>query len=272
MEITKMNDNPIKSFTKVRLKIVIIICYFSCTAVLFSQNISTDFISITTNNSYRINKMYLDGNFSPIGWSHDGFFAYAEYARKTTNDYGAIIVNKSAVYIMNTITDEIVEKIYNYTEIVGNNISYTDESSKDISFEEFWQKEEYKVTALLQKYNIVSFPDVELKNINELRNVFRVSVYLVESNWIKDPNINMWANYSYRWNICATKEGKTKIIGIIGSAWSLDEICGYYKSPFEDRIVVYTKAGFDEQNSIGALQPGLNLYQFIGCHLIKGFN
>lgn len=242
-----------------------------CAKLSYSHDMSNDFTRITTNNDYPINRMYLDGNFSPIGWSKDGFFAYAEYAKETTNDYGAIISNKSAVYIMNTITDKIVGEISNYTERVGKSLTYTDEYLKDVSFEKFWREEQSHITSLLREYNIVSFPDMELQEIDTLMDLFGVDIYLVKTAWQNNPNINIWVHSNYKWNICAARNGKTKILGSTGSAWSLDEICGYYKSPFENRIVVYVKESFDEENSIGMLQPGLNLYKFIGCHLTIGF-
>ncbi|GHV58483.1 hypothetical protein AGMMS49579_26080 [Spirochaetia bacterium] len=97
-------------------------------------------IKITTNKDYHINKMYLDGNFSPIGWSKDGYFAYAEYFEGKPGYCGKGARDEiAAVYIMNTVTDEIIEKVTN----------------KDISFEEFWQLEEYKITVMLK--NIILY-------------------------------------------------------------------------------------------------------------------
>jgi hypothetical protein len=74
---------------------------------VYSQTISENVIKIITNKNYQINKMYLDGNLSPIGWSKDGYFAYAEYAietlRENQNEIQCTIKSMSTVYIMNTI-------------------------------------------------------------------------------------------------------------------------------------------------------------------------
>lgn len=244
------------------LKIIVILFYFF--GISYSQDRSNNFVSITSNSDYPINRMYLDGSFSPIGWSKNGFFAYAEYAEYTTDDVGAVIENKSAVYIMNTITDEIVAELSNYTRHIGVHITHKYADLKNVSFEEFWFAKQHEITSLLKHYNIISFPDMELRAISTLIDLHGVEVYLVETDWRK-ADINVYVNYNFKWNIYAARNGRKKIIGTIGSAWSVDEILGYYMSPFENRIVVYLKASFPER--MGMLGPDINLYKFIGCHL-----
>jgi hypothetical protein len=221
--------------------------------------------------------MYLDGNLIPIGWSKDGFFAYAEYAEYTRGSTGIDKINRSAVCIMNTITDEIVEEIVNETWLMYN-IKYTDEALKDISFEEFWQIKENDITSLLKKYNIVSCPDMELSNIDRLKELYGISVYLEDScyDWKEDPlnedHDPYWSNifspYYYSYNLVANRKEKTKIIGKVGTVFTTGEIIGYYKSPFENRIIVYIKSRMDESSPA---YIDSSFYKYIGCHLIVGF-
>ncbi|GHU25866.1 hypothetical protein FACS1894172_14760 [Spirochaetia bacterium] len=204
-----------------------------------------DVIKITTNKDYHINKMYLDGNFSPIGWSKDGYFAYAEYFEGKPGSCGKGARDEiSAVYIMNTVTDEIIEKVTN----------------KDISFEEFWQLEEYKITAMLKKHNIISLPNIELKNIELLEEIYGIRVYFT----FNDPEDNYWSAYD---SLIVEKNEKSKEIAELYTAWSVREIIGYYKNPFEDRIVIYVL-----QTSSEGPAEGLTFYYFFGCHLNIGFN
>jgi hypothetical protein len=61
------------------------------------------------------------------------------------------------------------------------------------------------------------------------------------------------------------QENKTKIISR-GPTWlHSDNVLGYYKSPFENRIVFYIR--LDETVRAHTSRQ----YEFIGCHLMAGF-
>jgi hypothetical protein len=144
------------SMEELMKKITFVIVFLNISVYIFSQN-NTSFkygnvfsIFIANDNyitiddpEYRIEKMYLDGNISPIGWSRNGHFAYAQVLDKYGyyNDYPV-----SQVVIFNIIDDEIINIVNNlkyYSEPSGGGWAEADE----IPFDEFWVKYREEIIA-----------------------------------------------------------------------------------------------------------------------------
>jgi hypothetical protein len=197
--------------------------------------------------------MYLDGNLAPIGWSRNGYFAYAEYMTHA-DSFGE--VKWSTVYVINIITDKIVEYITNATTAI----------EIDDSFSEFWQKEENKITILLQKYNIVSFPDIEIQNMDTLWQQFGLEIEYVDINY-EGEDIHDDYEERHHTNIyIRNNRGQRKKIGEAGNLYASGTAIGYYKSPFENRLVFYIRTKF-----FGGPEISEEYYRFIGCHITAGF-
>ena len=262
---------------------------------------NTNFISID-DPEYRIERLYLDGNFSPIGWSRNGHFAYARFNRDQV----------SSVTIFNIITNEILE----YVDNVGDYIEYRDSlreiygdpygpdynyeirqtvddllSNYKISFEEFWGKYNDNVVSLLKKYDIISFVDFKLFDIDTLSKRYNLEIIIedglpkeVNAGW-SEPRIEQGKNIIIR-----NAYGERKTIGDVGmlhfgfkgqeydwGEYSILDFVGYYDYPFEERIVFY----FYDRVFIPITRPQeRKAYKFVvrtnfegiaGCHLLVGF-
>jgi hypothetical protein len=262
---------------------------------------NTNFITVD-DPEYRVEKLYLDGNFSPIGWSRKGHFAYARFKDEKV----------SSVTIFNIITDEILEYIDNvrdYTEysdslreIYGDpygpdynyEIYQTVEDLNEnykISFEEFWAKYNSDLVILLKKYEIISFEDFKLFDINTLNEKYNLEIIIEdglprEEEWgWNEPRIEQGKNI-----IIKNAHGGRKIIGDVGmlhfgfkgqvydwGRYSVLDFVGYYEYPFEDRIVFY----FYDRVFIPITRPQeskafkfvvrTNFEGLAGCHLLVGF-
>jgi hypothetical protein len=112
---------------------------------------------------------------------------------------------------------------------------------------------------MLQKYDIISLPDIELQNINILNELYGITLFF-EYN---DVNNNPWSSFN---SLNAVKNKKRKEIGKMEAIWSVRDIIGYYKNPFENRIVVYVIEKYSE-----GPQEGNTFCYFFGCHLNIGF-
>jgi hypothetical protein len=136
--------------------------------MIFAQNRLGETIRLTSNENYIVNKMYLDGNFTPIGWSRDGKIAYAVYLGMVgTGGF----VNISKIVIFDMITDTELETISN-----------RDSENNDVDFSEFWLISKNRITNMLRKYNIISFPEIEIQNMDTLRELYGLSIEYQEVN------------------------------------------------------------------------------------------
>jgi hypothetical protein len=227
------------------------------TCVCFSQS----YISLTTNSNYPINKMWLDGRYNIMGWSRDGKMAYAYYAppRPRPQSYTGFDRPKSlaSVVVYDLVEDEriaTVSKDY-------YNISYKE-------LENFWVEFEDEITNMLQENNIVSFPDSEMLKMDTLKSNYGLEyTFEVITESIIDEETYLRRMYEVETLYFTVKnqENKTKIISR-GPTWlHSDNVLGYYKSPFENRIAFYIRL---DENAIA--HTGRR-YEFIGCHLTAGF-
>jgi hypothetical protein len=218
-------------------------CFFINLIPAFSQIDSHDFISLTINSNYKVNKMYLDGHLSPIGWSQGGYIAFARWIRWIPNGGPA---NICSVEIFDTITDKSVDLF---------RIEYSEDN--DLSFEEFWSINKEGVTNFLRRYNIVSFPDIEIQPINQLKNQYGLEV-------IFEDTVDEYGSPWYTNIIVLNSHGRRKAVSTIG-LYGGAEILGFYKSPYENRVVLYIK------EIAGGPLMGEIFYYFVGCHLSVGF-
>jgi hypothetical protein len=190
--------------------------------------------------------MYLDGNLSPIGWSRIGYIAYA-YVYTT---YEPPKQHVCFITIFNTVTDEVIDTFTNIIHYPNEFRDYYE--LDDMSFEEFWTNNKDGITRFLKKYDIVSFPNINLESIDTLNQQYGLEVVLVKAeNEIRITIVN--------------NTGKEKIVSTESFFRSV-KVLGFYKSPFEERVVLYIEG-------IGPIGPGIfgEYYKFIGCHLTAGF-
>jgi hypothetical protein len=260
---------------------------------------NTNYITID-DPEYKIEKLYLDGNFSPIGWSKNGHFAYARF----NDDY------ISSVTIFNIITDDISEQIENVKDYMEYRESLENiygkpydrdyetyelvedlKSNYKISFEDFWEKYNNDIIELLKKYEMISFSDFELFNINTLSERYNFEIIIEdglpkeEYRMWNEPRIEQGKNI-----IIKNADGKRKIIGEVGMLhfgfkgqeydwgyYSVLDFAGYYEFPFEERIIIY----FYDRVFIPITAPlGGKILEYVvrknfegvvGCHLINSF-
>jgi hypothetical protein len=239
----------------------------------FSQIPSNNYINLTTNDKYIINKMYLDGNLVPIGWSRDGKIAFAQYIGL---DLDGLVgpVCESTVKIFDLINDEVIDILYTRLHSLAGNEYETDEilyglgnriirrikdnDDSGISFQQFWTLFEPEITNMLERHKIISYPNSKFHDINELKINYGLEIYFENfSGKYADSDYGK----EYQNIIVKNSGGKTKTIGQVGSFMSGGTVLGYYKSPYENRIVIYIEeTGHD-----------IHGFYFYGCHLTAGF-
>jgi hypothetical protein len=229
------------------------------TAIVFAQIETNDVIRLTSNQDYIVNTMYLDGNLAPIGWSRDGKLAYA-YFYGVQGQRGGVL--RSGIVIVDTITDRRIEELY--TEPGDGK-----EGNDGISFSEYWLLAQNEITILLQKYKIVSFPDMEIRDINSLKQEYGLEIEYesidYEGNIIQDNDENYKEQHHINIYV-RNSSGRRKKIGEGGNIYASAEIIGYYKSPFENRLAFYIKTRY-----FGGPEISEEYYRFIGCHITVGF-
>ncbi|MHC6203007.1 hypothetical protein ACYULU_07420 [Breznakiellaceae bacterium SP9] len=117
-----------------------------------------------------------------------------------------------------------------------------------------------------------------LNAINKYKIIYKENRYLPLPARIKNVDYSCYSNIEYEnepefydkireYSIIVSRNNKNKIVKTAINVEAIAVyICGYIKSPFEDRILIVTaeeKQGFE----------GSELYYyFVGCHLERGFN
>jgi hypothetical protein len=212
-------------------------------SIAFSQINSGQYVSLVSNNEYIIKKMYLDGHSSPIGWSRSGYIAYARVLHG--------VPNHCQIFVMNTITDEYVDS---YTNVIYEETPWSDTEWSNLTFKEFWSENKIEITIFLKKYNIMSFPDIELQSMATLKQQYGLEVIL------DNPNSGSTTM------IVKNNNGKMKIVHTEHYLKQI-KILGFYKSPYEDRMVLY----YEGIGMTGPSGQTEKYYDFVGCHLTVGF-
>jgi hypothetical protein len=248
------------------------------------KNIFNDFLLnnnyITIDDpEYKIEKLYLDGNISPIGWSRNGHLAYAQVLDKY-GYYDDYLV--SQVVIFNIIDDEIINTVNNlkyYSEPSGGGWSEADE----IPFGEFWVKYREEIIASLKKYNIIPIKDLKLEDIQTLKERYDLEILLEDS---------LPTEHDRGWGPFYIRQGKNIVIKngkderkTVTEAGEIDigrtdgtrteehseiDFIGYYKYPYGDRVVLYFYEKRFYQGFEGE-ERCVSEKRLTGCHLTIGF-
>lgn len=186
------------------------------------------------------------------GWSRDGKVAYS-VAHSIDGRGGEII----QYCIMDMITDEILFRLsidsVEY-DLYGSSENYTMETMYDLKKEAILQSmNDYGIEAL--QTDFLPFP---IRNGN------------VEYNCFADAEYRQREGFDYnsviKYDIVVNKNGKNKIIRHNSDLYPYFfavEVCGYFMSPFENRVLIVT---YDHY-----LTHGYAAYIFSGCHLGVGF-
>jgi hypothetical protein len=235
------------------LKVMLVLCAFGFTvhAVVAQSNVTQ---RITTNEKYPINVIQIDGDYiAPIGWSKNGYFAYASHEHiSDLRGYYEFV----AVTIIDTVTDE---EVTNYTTVLNATGGYGDQNYEYDEtvphFENFWLSEENEINNLLERNNIISVPN-SLMDEN-------LSPYGLEAK-IQDEMQDGEFTYDEIFIVKNINNGRQKQIAE-SYVYEHFVILGFFKSPFEERIIFYTRIRH------GGPSMGEVSYRWVGCHLSVGF-
>jgi hypothetical protein len=233
----------IKEYFMSKIKIAMVLFFIIIWCQIITAQDETNVGVIATNEKYIINFENVDkGYLAPIGWSRNGYFAYA-MIMDYSNGRGSYI--SYSVEIINVITDHYI-------------VDFTVNSMDDTigTFEEFWIKNKEKITSILEENDIISFPNIGLQNMNTLWEQHGLEVQY-------DDNAE---NEMYTDVIIQNNKGQRKIVASLYSLYTNTWALGYYKSPFENRIVFFMKKKY-----LGGPEQGEEYYSFIGCHTTVGF-
>jgi hypothetical protein len=206
---------------------------------------------IIYNYSHPYNEIYLFPDVRIWGWSSTGKVAYS--IENIIEGKGGILIQYT---VLDTITDDIVFNLK-----MDSNDYGIDESNENI-IEIIYTNEMEKIMNSMKYNNIIeqysdflSFP-IKI-GINEF------NCYAKIENEIKPE---FWDTI-LRYEVIANRNGKSKIIKTVLEVSALSiYICGYFKSPFENRILVVIA---EEQWGFEGKELS---YNFSGCHLEIGFN
>jgi len=180
------------------------------------------------------------------GWSRTGNVALS------TEDASGAGIDIAQFIIINLVTDEIVFKLNNdaiFDKLRNNEL----DDGYDVL--DFYQTEKSGIMAAMKNNGIeehhtpfLAFPLV-MDNFN----------YTAYTRVIEETEDEK------KFDIIVSRNGKDKVINTapIPAYFSEDRVIGYYKSPFENRILIVS----------GATKTSHSVsYRFSGCHLTVGFN
>jgi hypothetical protein len=216
------------------------------------------------DNKYPINKLFLDGSLSPFGWSENGYMVFAQFREGNNFDV-------SSVKILSINSNEVINEINNiddYNTFIesrkeefiyefNGETRYFDELYElvyKITFNEFWEKYNNDIVDLLINYEIISFSDIILHNVDTLNENHNLEIIVIDGNPVyKDHGWSEPWLFIGKYLLINNKlTGLTKKITEIGSLYfgsrgeemdyqyySTLDIVGYYKCPFGNAIVFY---------------------------------
>jgi len=180
------------------------------------------------------------------GWSKTGNVALS------TEDASGSGIDVVQFIIINLVTDEIVFKLNNdaiFDKLRNNEL----DDGYDVL--DFYKTEKSGIMAAMKNNSIeehhtpfLAFPLV-MDNFK----------YTAHTRVIEETEDEK------KFDIIVSRNGKDKVINTapIPAYFNEDHVIGYYKSPFENRILIVS----------GATKTSHNVsYRFIGCHLTVGFN
>jgi hypothetical protein len=218
---------------------LVFIFIFLCSLAM-AQNSQTNLINIEGRN-------YI----LPIGWSKTGYFAYASDIYYS-NGRGAYTI--VGVTIFNTVTDEIVE------QYIKDSMDYDDDEDFP-SLDDFLFSESERIESLLERNKIILSSDLIMESEDALKSLYGLEIEFQEKLYSQESTDVEYYNF-----IIKDGRGRRKNIGRVGGLYSSLEILGYFKNPFENRIVFLVKI-----YELGGPGQGDRYYRWIGCHLTIGF-
>jgi len=206
-----------------------------------------NFITID-DPEFRIERLFLDGNISPIGWSVNGAFAYAQYI---PSEFGASTSRVTVLSIISGENEHVdTSEDYDLQWAEAEDIRFFEPRS--IPFNEFWETRHDDILELLRRHEIISFYDFALWNINTLEERFNLEL-IIEDGLPFFEGVGTFINVFQGKNmILQNEQGKRKTIALIGRLhfgqedhfWDVGEhsvldIIGYFECPFGNGIVFY---------------------------------
>jgi hypothetical protein len=239
---------------------------------IYSAFLLNDNYIIIDDYEYGSLKIYLDGNISPIGWSDNGRFAFAQFSSYGRDDYNPY----SRIIIFNIITDEI--------EDVVDNLNYFEQGAwlDEITFDEFWIKYNKEIYAILKKNEINPFSDLILWNIETLKERHDLEIVIEDGlpKYIGEIGSGPQSARQSKNIVIKNSDDQTKIIAEVGGLWfgargdemdmgdfSILDFIGYYEFPYGDRIVFY----FYDRVFSGFFKTWAGSERLAGCHLTSGY-
>jgi hypothetical protein len=196
----------------------------------------------------------------PIGWSHDGHFAY-----RRISVGGGCGVETDEVLVQDVMTDRIVSR----TAFCKRPCELCEEDLAGHDGNFSWRRHQDAITSTLERFGIQPLADVPLIERMEARGEEGSKVRLrVDVTTLRkaDPDNEEW-DPVVQYKLLATNGGATKAIHA-GRCSGKVEVVGYVRNPFRDEVVVIVE-------EIGSGFEGVPMVnrKLIGCQLAaKYFN
>ena len=190
------------------------------------------------------------------GWSRDGKAAYS--IERAVDGRGGRIID---FVILDLITDNIV------FELRMDSFDH-DDYDGDYSFEDLFLMYNHLIRDALQSNNIITGQSNEFLSFPFRRNNITYNSQIIDPGYT-DDEYGMFERVVSRYSVLVTADNRRKVVASlipVSSVTGYTYICGYFLSPFENRIMVVTA-----EEAWGFEGTRLN-FRFNGCHLGVGFN
>jgi uncharacterized repeat protein (TIGR02543 family) len=210
--------------------------------------------------------LYSDDPIEPIGWSRNGLFAY-----RIDGSNSVIPASGYDLNIFDTVTDEYIDNKTVWTSFPDEGFEYPDDKVL-AEIKQEWQE-------FLAKYEIIGEVQNPIAEIEDYAYFpFEEGTgYGINNNttfycWFEYELINSdeeWEDEIIDWKLMVEVDNKQKLVASGRESsfmlWG-KQIKGYFKSPYENRIIIIgadVGHGFEGETAIRT-----KLY---GCHLSVGF-
>ena len=187
-----------------------------------------------THNGYSFPKneiryeFYWNGsNYYPIGWSRDGNIAFRKFT--AFDGIGGCL---DEIIIQSMITDKILKTV----KLDEFSPEYSDDWNNHCDLEQTWRRERRTVLKYLNRYEIEDNSFGRLNKSKEITSRNENYTIKLSKEIRRRYEFNDVNQLQYRLKVYYSGESKTISKDII-SAHNIDYL-GYYKSPFEDRVVI----------------------------------
>ena len=212
----------------------IILILFIIPLTIFGQKYQEpDFINLL-NDEYNESEVLNIPEFSVIGWSKGGLFAY-----RIIYSYDGIGLDSDLIVVYNLKNDKVVDLIYLYGGENDYNFDYED--ILNFNYNIFWRYNQRRIDKFLSDYNI----------IQNFSNKFYTNEYIDKyeiilknrTSMCEEPD-NGWEygkeyEHEYRLLVGNSNTGYKKVAnGLLDCGYSSMNFVGYFKSPIENRMVV----------------------------------